>query len=70
MQLVCTDWNEAPSLDEQNRVLLITHYLDYLHTLESPTSLCKLEDIKGVYQHLGIPLALEKMEGPSQSLTF
>ena len=70
MQPVCVDWNETPSLDEQNRVLLITHYLDYLHTLESPNCLCNLEAIKGVYQHLGIPLALEKMEGLSQSLTF
>ena len=72
MQPVFFDWNETHSLDEQDRVLLIMHYLDYFHTLgppEFPTCLCNPETVKGVYQHLGILLALKKMEGPSQSLT-
>ena len=49
------------------------HYLDDFLTLgppESPTCLRNLETIKGVCCHLGVPLALEKVEGPSQSLTF
>ena len=37
---------------------------------ESPTCLCNLETIKGVCHHLRVSLALEKVEGPSQSLTF
>ena len=51
----------------------IMHYLDDFLTLGPPgTPLCSqnLQVIEGVCQHLGVPLALEKVEGPSKSLTF
>ena len=49
------------------------HYLDDFLMLGPPgTLLCSqnLQVIRGVCQHLGVPLALEKVEGPSKSLTF
>ena len=58
---------------EQKGVSLLMHYLDDFLTLgpsEYPTCLHNLETIKGVCHHLGVPLALEKVEAPSQSLTF
>ena len=49
------------------------HYLDDFPTMGVPdASAClqNLQVIKGVCQHMGIPLAVEKVEGPSTSLTF
>ena len=37
---------------------------------DAPLCLHNLQVIKGVYQHLGIPLAVEKVEGPSNLLPF
>ena len=54
-------------------VFPLMHYLDDFLTLRVPdTSTCShnLQIIKGVCQHLGVPLAVEKVEGPSESLTF
>ena len=51
----------------------ILHYLDDFLIMGPPTSSKCLENlniIKEVCLQLGIPLALEKLEGPSQSLTF
>ena len=51
----------------------LLHYLDDFLTLGTPGTLTcshNLQIIKGVCQHLGVPLALEKVEGPSGSLTF
>jgi len=51
----------------------ILHYLDDFLIMGLPASSKCLENlniIKGVCVQLGIPLALEKLEGPSQSLTF
>ena len=50
----------------------IMHYLDFL-TLGPPgasTCLYNLQVIKGACQHLGVPLAVKKVEGPSELLTF
>ena len=58
---------------EKKGVSPIMHYLDDFLTLgppESPTCLHNLEIIKEVCQHLGVPLALEKVDGPTHSLTF
>lgn len=49
------------------------HYLDDFLTLATPDSLtCQqnLDIIKSVCLHLGVPLAVEKIEGPCTSLTF
>ena len=49
------------------------HYLDDFLTLGPPaTNICQanLESIKHICQLLGIPLAIEKVEGPSTQLTF
>ena len=49
------------------------HYLDDLLILgppESSTCLYNLDTIKEVCQHLGVLPTLEKVEGPTQSLTF
>lgn len=51
----------------------IMHYLDDFLTLGPPgTHTCShnLQVIQEICQHLGVPLALEKVEGPSESLTF
>ena len=47
------------------------HYHDDFLTIgPSDTSVClqNLQVVQGVYQHLGVPLAKEKVEGPSMSL--
>ena len=51
----------------------VLHYLDNFLTLGppgSPTCARNLATIKEVCSTLGIPLALEKVEGPSHTLTF
>jgi len=51
----------------------VLHYLDDFLTLGSPDTLTcshNLQIIKGECQPLGVPLALEKVEGPSESLMF
>jgi len=51
----------------------IIHYLDDFLTLAPPGSMtCQhnLDIIKSVCYYLGIPLAIEPLEGPSTSLTF
>jgi len=58
---------------EQMGVSPVLHYLDDFLTMgapDAPSCLHNLQVIKGVCQHLGIPLAVEKVEGPSNSLTF
>ena len=52
---------------------LILHYLDDFLIMDPPTASKCLENlniIKEVCLQLGVSLALEKLEGPSQSLTF
>ena len=52
---------------------MVHHYLDDFLTLGPPdTNICQanLESIKHICQLLGVPLALEKVEGPSTQLTF
>ena len=49
------------------------HYLDDFLTLGPPDTLTcshNLQVIQGICQHLCVPMALEKVEGPSESLTF
>ena len=58
---------------EEKGVAPILHYLDDFLLLAPPSSdacLSNLNIVKDVCLQLGIPLALEKLEGPSQSLTF
>ena len=58
---------------EQQGVSPIMHYLDDYLTLAPPDSATchhNLDIIKSVCLQLGVPLALEKVEGPSTSLTF
>ena len=58
---------------ERQGVSSITHYLDDYLTLAPSSSInCQgnLDIIKAVCFHLGVPLATEKVEGPSTSLTF
>jgi len=58
---------------EQVGVSPVLHYLDDFLTMgvpDAPSCLHNLQVIKGVCQHLGIPPAVEKLEGPSNSLTF
>jgi len=58
---------------EQQGVSPILHYLDDFLTLAPPDSTtCQrnLDIIKSVCHYLGVPLAVEKVEGPSTSLTF
>ena len=58
---------------KQQGVHIVHHYLDDFLTLGPPaTNICQanLESIKHIYQLLGIPLAIEKVEGPSTQLTF
>jgi len=58
---------------EQRRVIPLLHYLNDFLLLGPPNSLmCQnnLTTVKEVRLQLGIPLALEKMEEPSDSLTF
>jgi len=54
-------------------VFPLMHYLDDFLKLDAPdASTCShnLQIMKGVCQHLGFLLAMEKVEGPSESLTF
>ena len=58
---------------QQQGVSSCIHYLDDFLTIGPPkSSSCRwnLDTIKHVCQWLGIPLALEKVEGPSTSLKF
>jgi len=58
---------------EHKGVSPVMHYLDDFLTLgspETPECLHNLQVITEVCQYLGIPLAIEKVEGPSASLTF
>ena len=58
---------------ESKGVSPILHYLDDFLTMGPPSSttcLGNLNIIKELCMHLGVPLALEKLEGPTQSLTF
>ena len=58
---------------EKKGVSPIMHYLDDFLTVglpESLTCLHNLELIKEVCQYLGVPLALENVDGPTHSLTF
>ena len=58
---------------EQHHVSPILHYLDDFLTMgpqHSPTCANNLTVIKEICALLGIPLALEKIEGPSHCLTF
>ena len=58
---------------EQQLVTPVLHYLDDFLTMGPPQSLtCSnhLFEIKDICSTLGIPLALEKIEGPSDCLTF
>ena len=58
---------------EQQQVTPVLHYLDDFLTMGPPQSpICSnnLTVIKNICSMLGIPLALEKVEGPSDSLTF
>ena len=58
---------------EQQGVSPIMHYLDDYLTLAPPDSATchrNLDIIKSICLQLGVPLALEKVEGPSTSLTF
>jgi len=51
----------------------IMHYLNDFLTVGPPDTIeCSqnLQVMKGVCQHLGVPLALEKVEGPSKTITF
>ena len=57
----------------QNGVTLVDHYLDDFITMGPPGSeTCgqNLDRILAVCRELGVPLALDKLEGPSHCLTF
>ena len=59
-------------LDEQG-VSPVIHYLDDFLTMgEADSARChnNFTAIQQIFQNLGISLALEKLEGPSHSLTF
>jgi len=58
---------------EQQKVVPVLHYLDDFLTIGPQESLScanNLQKFKDTCFMLGIPLALEKVEGPSQCLTF
>ena len=58
---------------QQQQVTPVLHYLDDFLTMgppQSPTCSNNLTVIKDICSILGIPLALEKVEGCSDSLTF
>jgi len=58
---------------KQRAVTFLIHYLDDFLTVGPPTALtCQrnLETIVSVGQLLGVPLTLEKVEGPSTALIF
>ena len=58
---------------QQNNVSFLIHYLDDFLTIGPPlSSACQhnLDTIIRICNYLGVPLALEKVEGPSTSLPF
>ena len=58
---------------QQQGVFPLLHYLDDFLTVGPPASdICQqqLDTVKQVCDMLGVPLALEKVEGPSTSLSF
>ena len=58
---------------EQQGVSMTIYYLDDFLTMgPADSAICQrnFATIQSVCEELGIPLALEKLEGPSQSLTF
>ena len=58
---------------ETQMVTPVLHYLDDFLTIspqDSPSCANNLQKIKDTCSMLGIPLALEKVEGPSQCITF
>ena len=58
---------------QQNNVSFLIHYLDDFLTIGPPLfSVCQhnLDTIISIYNYLGVPLALEKVEGPSTALPF
>lgn len=62
-----------PWVLQQQQVTPVLHYLDDFLTMgppQSPTCSNNLTVIKDICSMLGIPLALEKVEGPSDRLTF
>ena len=54
----------------QNGVTLVDHYLDDFITMGSETCGQNLDWILAVCRELGVPLAIDKLEGPSHCLTF
>ena len=57
----------------QNGVSFLLHYLDdflIIGPLSSPTCPHNLEVLTQIYNYLGVPLAFEKVEGPSTVLSF
>ena len=53
--------------------LFLIRYLDDFSTMRPPSSSCcqhNLDTIIQISNHLGVPLALEKIEGPSTTLSF
>ena len=58
---------------KQQGVFIVHHYLDDFLKLGSPsTAICQanLSSIQSICQLLGVPLAIEKVEGPSTQLSF
>ena len=57
---------------EQKGVSPLLHYLDdfLISPPKSPACFNNLQVILEVCSHLGIPLAMEKIEGPAETLTF
>lgn len=60
-------------IPKQNNVSFLIHYLDDFLTMGPPSSLAcqhNLDTIIKICNRLGVPLTLEKVEGPSTSLPF
>ena len=58
---------------KSNNVSFLIHYLDDFLTMGPPASLtCQynLDTIVQICDYLGVPLALEKVEGPATTLPF
>jgi len=58
---------------KQSNIPFLIHYLDDFLTMGPPSSpVCQhnLDTLVQIYNYLGVPLALEKVEGPSTSLPF
>ena len=57
----------------QNGVTKVDHYLDDFITMGPPNSeacSANLHQILAVCEDLGVPLAMDKLDGPTQCLTF